>query len=230
MVFTDLPFGTTQCKWDSVINLSPWWKEVKRICKPNAAVVLMGQTPFDKVLGASNLGDLKYEWIIEKTSATGHLNAKKCPMKAHENALVFYSKPPTYNPQKTKGHARKVSKTGNTYDSDCYGSESAKPNYDSTERYPRSVLTFKWDKQKSNLHPTQKPEALGEYMIKTYTNEGDLVVDTCMGSGAFIIPAVKLGRKVIGIDNGACNKKNSKYLGWKWNDVVADRLKNGDIL
>ena len=224
LLLTDLPYGTTMCKWDSVIDLDLWWEQVKRICKPNAAIVLTAQTPFDKVLGCSNLGMLRYEWIIEKTAATGHLNAKKMPMKAHENVLVFYSNLPTYNPQKTIGHKRKTSKTGKTYNSECYGSESAKPDYDSTERYPRSTLKFKWDKQKSNIHSTQKPEALAEYMIKTYTNKGDLIVDTCMGSGAFVIPAVNLKRKVIGIDNGQCEKKSSKYFGWDWNDVVFDRL------
>ena len=226
MVFTDLPYGTTNCKWDSLIDLESWWKEVNRICKPNAAVVLTAQTPFDKVLGASNLKNLKYEWIIEKTSATGHLNAKICPMKAHENVLVFYKKPPTYNPQKTTGHIRKTSKTGKKYNSECYGNESAKTDYDSTERYPRSVLEFKWDKQKSNHHSTQKPIELGRYMIRTYTNPGDTILDTCMGSGPFVLSAVELGRNIIGFDNGTCEKKKSKYFGMKWKDAVFDMLED----
>lgn len=100
MILTDPPFGTTQCKWDSIIPLEPMWEQLKRIIKPNGAILLMAQTPFDKVLGASNLDMLKYEWVYEKTAATGHLNAKKAPMKAHENILVFYKKQPTYNPQK----------------------------------------------------------------------------------------------------------------------------------
>lgn len=200
MILTDPPYGTTQCKWDSIIPLESMWEQLKRVIKPNGAIVLMAQTPFDKLLGASNLSMLKYEWVIEKTAATGHLNAKKMPMKAHENALVFYNKSPKYNPQKTAGHKRKSSKTGNTYDSDCYGKESAKPNYDSTERYPRSVLKFKWDKQEINLHPTQKPVALMEYLIKTYTNEGEAVLDFTMGSGSTGVAAKNLNRKFIGIE------------------------------
>jgi site-specific DNA-methyltransferase (adenine-specific) len=200
MLFADLPFGTTACKWDSIINLALMWEQVERITKERGAILFNAQTPFDKVLGASNIAMLKYEWIWEKTSATGHLNAKKMPMKAHENILVFYKKPPTYNPQKTTGHKRKSSKTGKTYNSDCYGNESAKPDYDSTERYPRSVLVFKSDKQTCSLHPTQKPEALSDYMIKTYTNEGDVVCDITMGVGTYGKSAVKLGRSFIGIE------------------------------
>jgi len=102
-IIADLPYGTTQCKWDSVIDLVTLWKQFKRVSKPTTPIVLFAQTPFDKVLGCSNLVWLKYEWVWEKTNATGHLNAKKAPMKAHENILVFYDKPPTYNPQKTSG-------------------------------------------------------------------------------------------------------------------------------
>jgi site-specific DNA-methyltransferase (adenine-specific) len=167
---------------------------------------------------------LRYEWIWEKTAATGHLNAKKMPMKAHENVLVFYSNLPTYNPIHTHGHKRKTTKLVR-HSSDIYGDQKGTTSYNSTSRYPRSVLKFSSDKQKNNLHPTQKPNELGEYFVKTYSNEGDLIVDTCMGSGALVIPAVKLGRKVIGMDNGKCEKKSSKYFGWNWNDVVNDRLR-----
>jgi len=195
-----MPYGTTQCKWDSLIDLDLLWTEYNRICKPNAAVVLFAQTPFDKALGASNLKNLKYEIIWEKTSATGHLNAKKMPMKAHENILVFYKKLPIYNPQKTQGHARKTSKTGKKYDSDCYGDEKEKPFYDSTERYPRSVQVFPTDKQTLKLHPTQKPVALIEWLIRTYSNEGDIVLDNTMGSGTTGVACKNLGREFIGIE------------------------------
>ena len=117
--------------------------------------------------------------------------------------LVFYEKLPTYNPQKTTEHARKTSKTGKTYNSDCYGDETAKPFYDSTERYPRSVQTFKSDKQKIKLHPTQKPLALAEYLIKTYTNEGEMVVDFTMGSGTFGVASKNLKRDFTGIENNS---------------------------
>jgi len=208
MIFCDLPYGTTKCKWDSVIDLPKLWSEYERVIKDNGVILLFAQTPFDKVLGASNLKLLKYEWIWEKTQATGHLNAKKMPMKAHENILVFYKKLPTYNPQKTTGHERKVSKGyqrdiciarreekwGDNY---LYGKETTAPDYDSTERYPRSVLTFASDKQKSKLHPTQKPLSLIEYMIRTYTNESDLILDNTCGSGTTGLGAKNLGRNFI---------------------------------
>jgi len=200
MVCCDMPYGTTNCKWDTVIDLQRLWEHYQRIAKDNAAIVLFAQTPFDKVLGCSNLAWLKYEIIWEKTSATGHLNAKKMPMKAHENILVFYNKPPTYNPQKTVGHKRKTSRTGKTYDSQCYGAETAKPFYDSTERYPRSVQVFPTDKQTKSLHPTQKPLSLVEWLIKTYSNEGDMVLDNCMGSGTTGEACINLSRNFIGME------------------------------
>lgn len=203
MILTDPPYGTTKCKWDTVIDLDLMWEELKRIVKPNGAIVLMAQTPFDKVLGASNLPMLKYEWIYEKPAATGHLNAKKMPMKAHENILVFYSKLPTYNPQMTHGHPRKVSNTTRHEkdNSECYGGQKGTKNYNSTSRYPRSVQVFSSDKQKSKLHPTQKPVALMEYLIETYTNESETVLDFTMGSGTTGVAACNLSRKFIGIES-----------------------------
>jgi len=199
MIFTDPPYGTTMCKWDSLIDLDLMWPQLKRIIKPNGVIVLMAQTPFDKVLGASNLSMLRYEWIYEKPAASGFFNAKKMPLKAHENVLVFYSKLPTYNPQITYGHERvKTKRVG--IKSECYGKTFEKTNYDSTSRYPRSVQKFSSDKQKCNLHPTQKPVALMEYLIKTYTNEGDSVLDFTMGSGTTGVAAKNLNRDFIGIE------------------------------
>jgi DNA modification methylase len=224
MIFCDLPYGTTQCKWDSVINLSKLWIQYERVIKDNGAIVLFGQSPFDKLLGVSNIKLLKYEWIWEKTQATGHLNAKKMPMKAHENILVFYKKLPTYNYQKTTGHVRKVSSAASRKKSlsrrdysegYIYGKEnlSDTANYDSTERYPRSVLTFASDKQKNKLHPTQKPIALIEYMVKTYTNEGDMILDNCCGSGTTGRGAKNLNRHYIMME------KEEKYY-----NITCDRL------
>jgi site-specific DNA-methyltransferase (adenine-specific) len=198
MVLADLPYGTTRCAWDSAIPLEPLWAEYRRVCR--GAVLLFAQTPFDKVLGASNLRDLRYEWIWEKTHATGHLNAKKMPMKAHENILVFYRRQPTYNPQKTFGHVRKTAvKRGDK--TPVYGSQTIEAlPYDSTERYPRSVQIFASDKQRSKLHPTQKPLALCEYLIRTYTNTDDTVLDNCMGSGTTGLACSLTGRNFIGIE------------------------------
>lgn len=203
MIFCDLPFGSTNCKWDSPIDLVELWKQYKRISKNNTPILLFAQTPFDKVLGCSNLDWLRYEWIWEKTQATGHLNAKKAPMKAHENILCFYDKEPTYNPQKTHGHKRKVATAHhkrNCTTGEIYNKCDDFKDYDSTERFPRSVQIFKSDKQKLNLHPTQKPLALCEYLIKTYSNEGDLILDNCAGSGTSLLAAKNLNRKFIGIE------------------------------
>ena len=214
LVLTDPPYGTTACKWDSIIPLEPMWEQLNRIIKTNGVIVLMAQTPFDKVLGSSNLSMLKYEWIWEKTAATGHLNAKKMPMKAHENILVFsndpqdhwnmlvfYNKLPTYNAQKTQGN-----KPTNTYtkkhnsDGDCYGNTISVSGGGNTDRYPRSVQVFSSDKQKESYHPTQKPVALMEYLVKTYTNEGETVLDFTMGSGTTGVACKNLNRKFIGIE------------------------------
>lgn len=200
-VIADLPYGTTNCEWDSIIPLSNLWSEYDRVCKERAPVILTAQTPFDKVLGMSNLECLRYEWIWEKTEATGHLNAKKMPMKAHENVLVFYRKLPTYNPQKTFGHERKTAVARRHLDnSPIYGTQRGTSSYDATDRYPRSVLTFATDKQTRNLHPTQKPVALMQYLVRTYTNPGDLVLDNCFGSATTAIACIREERRFIGIE------------------------------
>ena len=240
MVLCDLPYGTTQNKWDTIIPMNDYininnkntekdefylqqflkglskkeidktWKENKqkglwshynRIVKDNGAILLFAQTPFDKVLGYSNLKMLRYEWIWEKTTATGHLNAKKMPMKAHENILVFYKKLPVYNPQKTTGHTPVHSYTKHQGDGSNYGKTATGiSGGGSTERYPRSIQVFKTDKQKCSWHPTQKPVALCEYFIKTYTNEGDTVLDNCMGSGTTGVACLNTNRNFIGIE------------------------------
>lgn len=199
MVLCDLPYGTTNCAWDSVLPLDRLWPEWLRVCR--GAVVLFAQTPFDKVLGASNLRHLRYEWVWEKTNATGFLNASRAPLKAHENVLVFYERQPTYNPIKTTGHARKTSKGGGRPSSVYQDHATLERDYDSTERFPRSVLTFASDKQRSKLHPTQKPVALCEYLIRTYTNPGAVVLDNCMGSGTTGVACLNTGRQFIGIEN-----------------------------
>lgn len=220
MILADLPYGTTKCKWDSVIDLKLLWIQYERIIKNNGAIVLTAQTPFDKVLGASNLKLLKYEWIWQKTHPTGHLNAKKMPMKAHENILVFYKKPPIYNPQKTQGHKRKISSIKhklacNNIDSEVYNKGQKATDYDSTERYPLSVQVFSSDKQKEALHPTQKPIALFEYLIKTYSNQGDLILDNVAGSGTTGIACIKTNRNYILIEDKV-----------EFIDIINERIKN----
>jgi len=216
MILCDLPYGTTACKWDTVIPFDKLWANYERIIKSNGAIVLTAQTPFDKVLGSSNLKLLKYEWIWQKTHPTGHLNSKKMPMKSHENILVFYKKLPVYNAIKTEGHIQKKAKKSKDK-SQIYGKQNAEGiTYDSTERYPLSVIVFSSDKQKQSLHPTQKPVALFEYLIKTYTNEGDVVLDNCAGSGTTAIACQNTNRNYILME------QEEKYI-----DVINDRvLKN----
>lgn len=200
MVFSDIPYGMTKNYWDQPIDLLKMWLCFSRVCKPNCAIVLTAKTPYDKILGASNIKFLKYEWIWEKGNATGHLNAKKRPMSAHENIMVFYNDQPTYNPQMTLGHKPMNSYTKRKGDGNNYGKTREVSGGGSTERYPRSVLKFSRDTQKSKLHSTQKPTLLTDYMIETYTNIGDTVLDICMGSGTTGESAIRKERYFIGID------------------------------
>lgn len=197
MVLCDLPYGTTQNKWDAIIPWLPLWGNYWRVLKKNGAVVLTAQPPFDKVAGVSQIVHLKYEWIWEKTKATGHLNSKKQPMKAHENCLVFYKEQCVYNPQMEDGKPYKPN--GGSSKMDNYGSFGEKRNGSlDGKRYPRSVLRFMHET--SPVHPTQKPISLMEYMIRTYTNKGETVLDNCMGSGTTGVACRNTGRNFIGIE------------------------------
>ena len=202
-IICDLPYGTTQNKWDSVLPLNLIWEQYKRIIKDNGAIILFAQTPFDKVLGVSNLPMLKYEWIWRKSRPTGHLNANKMPMKAHENILVFYKKPPTFNKQMTIG------KPNHVKDGSIRKSKATNNNYGHFEnvvqkatelKNPVTVIEFSQQDPNKIEHPTQKPIELMEYLVKTYTNEGDMVLDNTMGSGTTNLACIKLNRKSIGIE------------------------------
>lgn len=197
MILTDLPYGTTRNKWDSILPLSLLWEQYERVIKDNGAIVLTAQTPFDKVLGASNLKLLKYEWVWRKNKATGHLNAKKMPMKEHENILVFYKKLPMYNAQGLIKKETPTIRKGKSGNGTNYG-KSDKDAIQEYENYPKSCLDFSMDT--GTFHPTQKPVALFEYLIKTYTDEGETILDTCMGSGTTAIAALNTNRNYIGFE------------------------------
>ncbi|MGR6502856.1 DNA-methyltransferase [Shewanella sp. Koi 1] len=199
LVLADVPYEVTQCSWDAIIDITQMWELIKRVIKPNGVVLLHGAQPFTAVLTCSNLPWFKEEIVWEKGNATGFYNAKKQLMRAHEHVLVFCDGSGTYNPQMTQGHPRKTAsrkKTG----SECYGEGPKGAIYDSTSRYPRSVQFFSSDKQRRKLHPTQKPMALAEWLIKTYSNPNDTVLDFCFGSCTTGIAALNTGRKFVGIE------------------------------
>lgn len=231
MIFCDLPYGKTKNKWDSVIPPELLWEQYERIIKPHGAILLFGQDKFTAKMMLSNEKLHRYNIIWKKTTPTGFLNANKMPMRTHEDIMVFYKKLPTYNPQKTTGHIRKVSKAEHKRKStktSNYG-EHGLTTYDSTERYPTSVWEFATDRQKSAIHPTQKPLDLCTYAIRTYTNKNDLILDNCCGSGTIPLAAKIESRNYIGMDNGVCEKKNSKYYGCYWADIARDRINNYQI-
>lgn len=219
LILADLPYGTTQCAWDSIIPLEPLWDQYLRIAKPNAAIVLCAAMPFSAVLVASQIELFRYEWIWEKGNATGFLNAKKQPLRAHESAQVFYRKQPTYNPQMTHGHERRTAKR-KTVNSECYGNAIRLAEYDSTSRYPRSVQFFSSDKQKANFHPTQKPLAWMDFLVKSYTKPGMKVLDNTMGSGTSGVATVMNGCHYIGIEKDEDEEGNP--LGYL--DIAAGRI------
>lgn len=194
MVLTDPPYGTTACKWDSIIPLEPMWEQLKRVIKPNGAIVMTSSQPFSSALVMSNPKLFKYEWVWHKNRATGALNANRMPLKDHEQVLVFSGK--KYQPQKTKGH-KPVNNFYTRSHGSCYGSDRGKSGGGSTERYPRTVQRFDCER---GHHPTQKPVPLMEYLIKTYTNEGETVLDFTMGSGTTGVACVNTGRSFIGIE------------------------------
>ena len=197
LVLTDPPYGTTQNKWDSIINLKDMWKEINRVTKHNGSVVMTATQPFSSVLVSSNIANFKYEWVWVKDNGTGFLNAKKQPLRNNESILVFYNKQPTYNPQMRQGEPYRI-KSGATKSSN-YGSQiDVHTACDDGLRYPLTVVKFTRDKSK--VHPTQKPVALMEYLIKTYTNEGETVLDFTMGSGTTGVACVNTNRDFIGIE------------------------------
>lgn len=206
MILTDPPYGTTQCKWDSVIPFEPMWERINNIIKSKACVALFGCEPFNSFLVCSNPNDFKYTWIWQKNKCTGFLNAKKQPLNDYEMINVFYKNQSIYNPQMTK--AEKVYKRGqvvrdkerNIQQSDNYGEQKSFLQIDNGLRYPKRIQYFDNNFTREQLHPTQKPVLLLEYLIKTYTNEGDTVLDFTMGSGSTGIACLNTNRNFIGIE------------------------------
>lgn len=209
MILCDLPYGTTKCKWDIIIPFEPLWEQYKRIIKERGVIVLAACQPFTSMLVMSNMRMFKYEWIWNKVTARGHLVAKKRPMAQHENVLVFYKHAPTYNPQMVKRDKPIKGTEGRR--TDIMGGSSTGFSKIYTHSYPKTIQVFSMDR---NLgHPTQKPVALFEYLIKTYSNEGDIVLDNCAGSGTTGMACRNLNRNFILVE------KEEKYCR-----IARDRL------
>ena len=210
-IITDPPYGTTACKWDSIIPLEPMWKQLKRVIKANGAIVLFGSEPFSSALRMSNIKNYKYDWKWEKSKPSGHLNARKQPMRLYEDIVVFYKKQCTYNPIGLKSAiSKKVSVSGDR--SSVFGKEKSFETGKFTN-YPRNKI-IENNIYGDNIHPTQKPVKLMEYLIKTYTNEGETVLDFTMGSGTTGVACNNLNREFIGIE------KDKDYF-----DIAVNRIK-----
>ena len=206
MILADLPYGTTKCKWDTIIPFEPLWEQYERVIKDNGAIVLFGSQPFTSALVMSNLKLFKYEWIWQKTLATNFMLVKKQPAKKHENILVFYKKQPTYNPQMETGKPYKDKPRKRTVGIHGNAETIKKAINNEGTRYPSSVQLFS-NGNNGNVHPTQKPVDLCEYLIKTYTNEGETVLDNTMGSGTTGVACVNTNRSFIGME------LDDKYFG-----------------
>mgnify|MGYP002403160339 CR=1 FL=1 len=216
MILCDLPYGTTQCKWDIIIPFNELWLQYNRIIKDNGAIVLTASQPFTSVLINSNLKMFRYTWVWEKSKATGFLNAKKRPLVAHEDICVFYKKPPIYNPQMTVGEAYNKGVRKQQTEDDVYGKFEQVEVKSEGMRYPRSVQYFKTaESEGKTIHKTQKPVALFEYLIHTYTKEDDIILDNCMGSGTTAIAAINTNRNYIGFE------LNKEYY-----ELATNRIKN----
>lgn len=197
MILCDLPYGTTQCKWDNVIPFELLWEQYKRIVKDNGAIVLFSQMPFTAELVHSNLRNFKYMWVWYKHYCRGFLNAKKQLLRTTENICVFYEKQCTYNPKMRIGEYR--SKGNSSKQRGCYGKYEPIKTVNN-QYYPTDILDFAGVPNSELKHPTQKPVALLEYLIKTYTNEGETVLDNCMGSGSTGVACINTNRNFIGME------------------------------
>ena len=197
MILCDLPYGTTHNKWDNVIPMESLWEQYNRIIKDHGAIVLFSQMPFGASLIMSNPKMFRYEWIWEKNQAVGFLNAKKMPLRKHENILVFYKHLPTYNPQGLIKLDEPIQEEGRANRSGKNYRVADKSFIRTHKNYPTDIITFSKD---TGYHPTQKPVDLLEYLIKTYTNEGDVVLDNCMGSGSTGVACQNTNREFIGME------------------------------
>jgi DNA modification methylase len=215
-IITDPPYGTTACKWDSVIDFDLMWEQLNRIIKPNGAIVLFGSEPFSSALRMSNIKNYKYDWVWQKSNLTGHLNAKKQPLRCIENICIFYKNSANYNPQMVKGDPYDKGVCSNKTEN--YGKQtSVNSKNKNGDRYPKNIISIKNVHRANSVHPTQKPVLLMEYLIKTYTNENETVLDFTMGSGSTGVACVNTNRNFIGIE------RDNKYF-----EIATNRIKENE--
>lgn len=223
LILCDLPYGTTRNKWDSCLDLTKLWCEYKRIIKENGAVILFGQNKFTAKLILSNEQMYRYNLVWDKVLTSGFLNANRMPLVQHEDIVVFYKKLPTYNPQFTVGtplHGRGTSHKEKPYTNNNYGLYNPHPEITGdTKKYPKSILCFSRKHASKMLHPTEKPVELLEWLVSTYTNEHDLVLDNCMGVGSTGVACKNLNRKFIGIE-----------IEEKYYNIANNRINNNDTI
>jgi site-specific DNA-methyltransferase (adenine-specific) len=224
MILCDLPYGTTACKWDVIIPFEPLWKQYERVIKDNGAIVLTASQPFTSALVMSNPKMFKYEWIWDKRVGSNFANAKYMPLKFHENIIIFYKKTPVYHSELIKTDKKSSPNKGKVFNSSLNCASSFKRHIYSETGYRQanSIITFNSQVGECNninrIHPTQKPVALFEYLIKTYTNEGETVLDNCMGSGTTAIACINTGRNYIGFE------KEEKYF-----NIIQERIKKHTV-
>ena len=238
-IITDPPYGTTDSSWDRQVDLSRMWAEFKRVAKPNAAILIFSQLPFAVDVINANRKMFRYEWIWQKAHAVGFLNVHRMPLRAHENVLVFYRKLPTYNPQMSKGEPYFKKKSGVLPADSCYSHWFPCEHInESGLRFPHDVLKFKhdperYDSTRSQGHSARKPTALLEYLIRTYTNEGELVLDAFMGSGTTAVAALRTSRHFVGFElstdlHALCLKRISEAVDEDFKERDRQRWMSGD--
>ena len=235
MILCDLPYGATQNSWDTVIPPPPLWEQYERIIKPNGAILLFGQDKFTATMMLSNVKLHRYNIIWDKVLKSGFLNAKKMPLREHEDIMVFYKSPPPYHPQMTVGNKNHTKgkavgqQAEEVHSNRSYGNYTLVESSDSTLKYRASIWRFPKPHPSIALHSTEKPVDLLRYAIRTYTDEGAVVLDNCCGTGSTLIAAKLENRHYIGIDNGICDKKKSPYYGMPWAQVAQIRLEAIDL-
>lgn len=230
MILVDPPYQMTQNSWDVMIPPAPLWEQYERIIKPNGAILMFGQDKFTATMMLSNPKLHRYNLVWDKQLKSGFLNAKRMPLRQHEDIMVFYKAPPAYHPQMVKGKKNHTKgralgrKADDVHSNRSYGDYNIVEQRESTMKYPGSILSFAKPHPSVAISATEKPVSLLRYLIRTYSNPGDLILDNCCGAGSTLIAAKLEGRRFIGMDNGFCDKKKSPYYGKPWSEVAKDRL------